>query len=58
MQVIGANDRLIGAESYRSLILSYRSGAAIRLGDVATVIDDVEKSTAVPHGQAVGVRFC
>ena len=44
MQVIGANDQLIGAESYRSLILSYRSGAAIRLGDVATVIDDVENN--------------
>ncbi len=44
MRVIGANDQLLGAESYRSLILSYRAGAAVRLRDVATVIDDVENN--------------
>jgi len=39
---IAANDQLLGADAYRSLIISYRSGAAVRLGDVARVVDDVE----------------
>ncbi|HNN98251.1 MAG TPA: efflux RND transporter permease subunit, partial [Pseudomonadota bacterium] len=43
-RVLTANDQLMGAESYRSLILSYRSGAAVRLRDVANVIDDVENN--------------
>ncbi len=36
---IGANDQIKKAEEYMPLIISYRNGAAIRLQDVATVID-------------------
>jgi hydrophobe/amphiphile efflux-1 (HAE1) family protein len=43
-RVISADDQLMGAESYRQLILSYRGGAAVRLGDVGKVIDDVENN--------------
>ena len=41
---IGANDQLLHAEAYRPLILAYRDGAPVRLGDVARVIDDVENN--------------
>ena len=33
---LAANDQLIGADAYRRLIISYRDGAGVRLGDVAT----------------------
>ena len=39
---IETNDQLRKAEDYRSLIVSYRSGAAVRLSDVAQVEDSVE----------------
>jgi multidrug efflux pump len=39
---IQANDQLRTAEQYRPLVLSYRSGAAVRLADVAEVLDSVE----------------
>ncbi len=39
---IESNGQLWGAEQYRDLIVSYRSGAAVRLPDVATVEDSVE----------------
>ncbi len=39
-----ANDQIFGAASYRDVIISYRDGAALRLGDVARVIDDVENN--------------
>ena len=39
---IESNGQLRGAEQYRDLIVSYRSGAAVRLPDVATVEDSVE----------------
>jgi len=41
-QVIGANDQLISAKSWRDAIISYKDGAAIRLGDVAKVTESVE----------------
>ncbi len=41
---ISANDQLFTAETYRNIIVSYVNGAAVRLGDVATVIDDVENN--------------
>ncbi len=43
-QSIAANDQLTRAEFYRPLVLAYRNGAPIRLGDVATVIDGVENA--------------
>ncbi|WP_395680016.1 efflux RND transporter permease subunit [Dokdonella sp.] len=39
---IGTNDQLSDAEDYRSTIVSYRNGAAVRLSDIAQVIDGVE----------------
>ena len=35
------NDQLFTADQYRPLIVAYNNGAAVRLGDVATVEDDV-----------------
>jgi hydrophobe/amphiphile efflux-1 (HAE1) family protein len=45
-RVIAANDQLFGAEAYRGLIISYKNGAALRLGDVAEVMDSVENNRA------------
>jgi multidrug efflux pump len=39
---IRTTDQLLKADEYRSLILSYRGGAAIRLSDVGEVEDSVE----------------
>ncbi len=39
---ITTNDQLMGASDYLPLILRYRSGNAVRLGDVARVTDSVE----------------
>jgi len=39
---IAATDQLFTADEYQKLIVSYRNGAAVRLGDVATVTDSVE----------------
>jgi multidrug efflux pump len=39
---IGANDQLLSADDYRSLIVAYRNGAPVNLSKVADVIDDVE----------------
>jgi len=39
---IDANDQLKTAAEYSSLVLAYRNGAAIRLGDVADLIDGAE----------------
>src|SRR5262249_57581937 len=36
---IGANDQLLSAADYRSVIVAYRQGAPVRLQDVANVID-------------------
>src|SRR5262252_8685455 len=41
---IDANDQLKSADEYRSLIIAYRSGAPIRLSDVADVVDGAENS--------------
>jgi len=41
---VSANDQLLGAEAYRKLVISYQGGAAVRLGDVAKVFDDVENN--------------
>ncbi|MGB9071281.1 MAG: multidrug efflux RND transporter permease subunit [Terriglobales bacterium] len=39
---IAANDQMFSAERYRNLIVSYKNGAPVRLGDVADVQDAVE----------------
>ena len=43
---IDANDQLTNAAGFRPLILAYRDGSPVRLGDVARVIDDVENQRA------------
>ena len=39
---LSANDQLLKADAYRPLIVTYRNGGAVRLGDVAKVTDSVE----------------
>jgi len=39
---IYSNDQATAADQYRSLVIAYRNGAAIRLSDVAEVVDSVE----------------
>ncbi len=39
---VGTNDQLITPEAYRTLILAWRAGAAVRLSDVGTVTHGVE----------------
>ncbi|HVZ73696.1 MAG TPA: multidrug efflux RND transporter permease subunit [Polyangia bacterium] len=41
---VSANDQLLGADAYRPLVIGYANGAAVRLGDVANVFDDVENN--------------
>ena len=43
---IAANDQLLKAEDYKSLIVGYHSGAAIKLSDIADVQDSVENVRA------------
>ena len=39
---IGANDQLVSSAEYRPLVVASRNGAAVRLSDVADVVDDAE----------------
>lgn len=39
---LDANDQLKSADEYRNLILAYENGAALRLRDVATIVDGAE----------------
>ncbi|PSN07776.1 MdtB/MuxB family multidrug efflux RND transporter permease subunit [Siccibacter turicensis] len=41
---LSANDQMQSAEEYRKLIIGYQNGAAIRLGDVATIEQGAENS--------------
>jgi multidrug efflux pump len=41
---INDNDQLTSADQYRSLIIAYKNGRAVHLGDVATVIDGAENN--------------
>lgn len=41
---IDGNDQLKSAEEYHDLIIAYRAGAPIRLGDVAAVVDAAENT--------------
>ncbi|HQS31230.1 MAG: multidrug transporter subunit MdtC [Polaromonas sp. 39-63-203] len=41
---INANDQLVAASDYRNLIITYRNGAAVRVSDVAKVVDAAENS--------------
>ncbi len=39
---IGANDQLFSSRDYRQVVVAYRNGAPIKLGDVARVVDSAE----------------
>ena len=39
---INANDQLLTADDYKSLVVAYRNGAAIRLSDVSQVVNSAE----------------
>ena len=39
---IGSNDQIFSADAYKPIIVAYRNGAPVRLGDIGTVIDSVE----------------
>ncbi|HEX2685043.1 MAG TPA: efflux RND transporter permease subunit [Kofleriaceae bacterium] len=41
---IATNDQLANAASFRPLVIAYKNGAAVRLSDVARVIDGVENA--------------
>jgi multidrug efflux pump len=43
---IVANDQLMKAEYYKSLVVGYHNGAAVKLSDVADVVDSVENIRA------------
>jgi multidrug efflux pump len=51
--LIRANDQLMKAADYRSLIVSYRQGAPVKLSDVATVSDSVQtvRSLGLANGK-------
>ncbi len=56
---IGANDQARTASEYAPIILSYRSGAAVRLQDVARVTDSVQdtRNYGVSNGKPAIVLF-
>src|SRR5437868_4944836 len=39
---IGANDQIYASADYKPVIIAYRNGAPVRVGDVARVVDSVE----------------
>jgi multidrug efflux pump len=39
---IGANDQIYASADYKPVIIAYRNGAPVRVGDVASVVDGVE----------------
>jgi multidrug efflux pump len=39
---IGANDQLLSAADYAPIVVAYRRGAAVRLSDVAAIVDGAE----------------
>jgi multidrug efflux pump len=39
---VGANDQVLSAKDYKSIIVAYQNGGPVRLSDVATVVDSTE----------------
>ena len=39
---IGSNDQILSADAYKPIILAYKNGAPIRLGNIANIVDSVE----------------
>jgi multidrug efflux pump len=42
LMAIGADDQLVDAKQWQQVIVQYAGGAAVRLGEIATVTNDVE----------------
>jgi multidrug efflux pump len=40
--IIGANDQLLTGKEFQAVVVAYRNGAPVYLGDVADVTDDIE----------------
>jgi hydrophobe/amphiphile efflux-1 (HAE1) family protein len=43
-RTIADNDQLFKADEFKNLVVTYQNGAAVRLGDVATVVDGVQNN--------------
>jgi hydrophobe/amphiphile efflux-1 (HAE1) family protein len=39
---IGANDQIFTADAYKEIVVAYRNGAPVRLGDLGEIVDNVE----------------
>ena len=55
---IYANDQASKAEQYRDLVVAYRSNAAVKLSDIAEVVDSVEdlRNAGIANGKpAIGI---
>jgi len=39
---IAANDQIAAAEAYKPIIIAYRNGAPVTIGDVAVIVDGLE----------------
>ena len=44
---VEATGQMNNAAEFRRLIIAYRNGAAVRLGDVADVLDDIQNNKSV-----------
>jgi len=42
---IDANDQLVTSNDYRSVVVAYRNGAPVMLGDVARIVDGIENNS-------------
>jgi len=52
-RTVGANDQIMTANDFRSLVLAYNNGTTVRLGDVANVFDDVENARVAGWADSV-----
>jgi multidrug efflux pump len=41
---IAANDQIVAAETYKDIVVAFRNGAPVKIGDVADVIDGLENT--------------
>ena len=41
---ISTNDQIVAAEAYKAVVVAYRNGAPVRLGDVAVIVDGLENA--------------
>jgi len=46
---LNATGQMQSAAEFRNLIIAYRNGAAVRLGDVANVLDDIQNNKSVSY---------